>query len=154
MKKYIIIGFILLFENSLVAQNKKIIGDWKENYHMVRDTTMNGVNEINSNSEAYKSGFKKLSSEYIDYREIHSKDEGYDGWEISITKEKDDFLVINGPDLKVKLVYSPKTNNYYISPKKWWGIHGDLTVEYDNKNQKLLFIDEESKLTMFEFSRK
>lgn len=153
MKKYLLVGLIVFFTSSLVAQNKKLIGDWKENFHTMADTTSNGIDEINNNPEAYRKGYKKLGGEYIDYQEVQTENDS-ERWQISITKEKDGFWVINGTDLKTKLIYAPKTNNYYINPKNWWGIKGALTVEYDDKNQKLLFIDEELKLTMFEFSRK
>ena len=132
MKKQVLVGLMLFFTSILVAQNKKLVGNWKENYHTIADTTSSGD---------------------ISYREVYPEKED-ERWIISIIKEKDDFWVINGSDLKVKFMYAPKTNNYYINPKNWWGIHSDLTVEYDDKNQKVLFIDEETRITMFEFSRK
>nr|WP_315197687.1 hypothetical protein [uncultured Flavobacterium sp.] len=153
MKKYLLVGLIVFFKGNIIAQNKRIIGNWKENYHMIADTTSNGMEEINANPEAYRKGNMKLSSEYIDYREVHPESDS-EKWQISITKEQDVFWVSDG-DLKEKLVYAPKTNNYYVNLNKLWKIiKGNLTVEYDDKSQKILFIDEKLKMAVFEFSRK
>jgi hypothetical protein len=132
MKKYLLVGLIVFFTGNLVAQNKKLIGVWKEDYHTIADTTDTGS---------------------IDYRNVYPESDG-DRWEISITKEQGVFWVSDG-DLKEKLVYAPKTNNYYVNLNKLWKIiKGNLTVEYDDKNQKVLFIDEELKMAVFEFSIK
>lgn len=73
MKKYLLIGLVTFFANNLVAQNQKIIGNWKENYHIVRDTMADAIEEINSDPEAYRTGFKKINSDNITYREVHSR---------------------------------------------------------------------------------
>lgn len=154
MKKYIVIAFVTFFANNVVAQNPNIIGNWKENYHLVRDTMSNGIEEINSDPQDYQSGFKKLSSEYVSYREVRPEEEGYT-FEITITKEQDVFWFANDDDdsnHKMKITYAPKTNNYVITKGSF--TPSNLAIEYDIKNQKILLIEEESGLTMFEFSRK
>jgi hypothetical protein len=152
MKKYLLVGLIVFFTNNLVAQNKEIIGDWKENYRTVADTLSSAVDIINSDPQAYRKGLKKLSSEYIDYREVYPESDA-ERRKISITKDLDVFwFAYYGSDFVKKITYAPETNNYMITKGDF--TNSDLAIIYDEKNQKLLFIDEESGITRYEFSRK
>lgn len=152
MKKQIIVGLILLFTANSFGQNEKILGDWKENYHNVADTLSSAIDEINSDPEAYRSGFKKLSSAYIDYREVYPENDA-EKWKISITKDLGVFWFASyGSDFKKKIIYATKTNNYVITNGSYRNYY--LSIKYDEKTQKLLFINEESGITEYEFSRK
>lgn len=157
MKKYVLAGLLLFLVSNLVAQNKKLIGVWQENYHTRKDTTDTGRDEMNSHYNSYKSGYKKLSSEFIVYSYIYPgvyPDDDLSKSEISIVAEDGVFWIITEVGEKEKLIYAPKTNNYYGEFKQLWGAKGKIFVEYDPKNKKVIFIEEETEMLLFDFSRK
>jgi hypothetical protein len=154
MKKYVLMNLIVFFTSNLFAQNEKTLGDWKLNYETEIDTTYNGIEEINSNPEAYKQGSKKLSSEYLALKEIYPDEYGNYTFDVAITKDLDVFwfAVSYKRGFVKKIAYNPKTNKYLITKGDF--TKRNLVIEHDEKNQKLLFIDEELGITRFEFSRK
>lgn len=153
MKKHLLIGVVFVFTSNIIAQNKKLIGVWQENYHIQKDTLDTGRDEINRNYQAYKRGDYKLSADYVMYMAVYP--ENYeDKWKITITKEDDVFWITTENGAKEKLIYAPKTNNYYGVFKELWGTKEKLFVEYDPKNKKVVFIEEETEMLVFDFSRK
>lgn len=155
MKKYLLGGFIVLFTSSLMAQNKKILGNWKENYHCQIDTTSDDREKINADPEAYRLGYKKLEidgARIIDFAELdYTRDLAR---EISI-KEDLGFFWLSfqnfETDFAKKIIYDPKNNNYVITKGDFSNYN--LIIEYDNKNQKLLFFYKELGIVWYEFSR-
>lgn len=153
MKKQIIVGLVLFFTVNSFAQNKKILGDWKEVYLTQIDTSCAGKEELNSNPEAYNKGSKILSNEYISYQKILPDDE-HGTLTIKITEDLDFFWLALDykSDFIKKIIYAPKKNNYLITKGDF--TPADLAIEYDEKTQHLLLVDEELGVTMYEFSRK
>lgn len=153
MKKQIVMGLIVFLTVNSFAQNKKIIGDWKEVYITQIDTSYAGREELNSNPEAYNNGSKVLSNEYISYQKILPDDE-QGSYTIKITEDLNFFWLALGykSDFVKKILYNPKKNNYLITKGDF--ARSDLAIEYDEKNQHLLFIDEELGVTMYVFSKK
>ena len=155
MKKYLLVGFMLFFASNLFAQNEKTVGDWKVvNYRTVIDTTFDGKQEINTNPEAYKKGSKKLSPKYLNLKLDYPDEYGNGSFQIAITKDLGVLwfeLSYNKGYLK-KITSAPKGDKYLITKGDFTDY--DLVIEYDEKTQHLLLIDEESGITMYEFSRK
>src|SRR5436190_10494692 len=157
MRKYLLLCFILSFTSNLEAQNRKIIGKWKENYNIRIDTTVSGIYEIQKDIQAYRYGTKELSSQYTDYYYVYPEKED-EKWEISITEQPDGFWISAGSDWKSKLLYDSETNSYYVTMKKLsMRLKNDdwiFVVAYDLKTQHLLFIEKKTKLAFYDFVRK
>lgn len=152
MKKHLFIVLLIFFTIDLLAQNQKILGDWKEVYTTKIDTAYEAMEQIKTDPEAYYKGYKKISSKYISYQEVRpDNNQGF--LEIRITKDLGLFwLSLYKNDFVKKITYTLDTNRYLITKGSF--TRSDLTIEYDEKNQHLLFIDKELGITMYEFSRK
>lgn len=154
MKKQIVLGLTVFFAYNSFAQNKKILGDWKEVYTTQIDTTSDGMDKISSDPESYRKGYKELSPEDVLYGSIYPEKESY-RLLITILKENETFTMFHDKyDKPVgeQIIYDPKANNYYVKNGPY--LYHNLAVEYDEKNQYLLLIDKETGITMYEFSRK
>ena len=132
MKKYIVLGLMVFFTVNSFTQTKKMLGDWKENYRSMADTTTTGD---------------------ISFRKILPED-GYGSYTIKITQDLGFFWLAWGyeSDFVKKIIYDPKKNNFVLT--KVNSAQGDLVIEYDKKNDHLVLIDGEKRRTMYEFSRK
>jgi hypothetical protein len=153
MKKQIIVGLILFFTANSFAQNKKIIGDWKEIYSTQIDTLQSGGDLVKLDYRAYRDGVLTLSSEhFITEKILPNEGVGY-----MIIKIKEDlglfwFSKWYESDFVKKLFYDAAKNKHLITKGDFTRV--DLTIEYDEKNQHLLLIDEKNGIVMYEFSRK
>jgi hypothetical protein len=152
MKKYILIGVLFFITANIIAQNEKFIGSWQENYHLRKDTLDTGYNEIKKNYRAYRSGFLKLSLDYVMYMEVYPENDRK--WEITIIKEDNTFWITKEDGLKEKLMYNSKANNYYVFLKDWWEVRGNLIIEYQPKTKEIVLLEEDTKMIVFVFSRK
>lgn len=154
MKKLFKTLFMVFLTMNSVAQNLKILGDWRSVIITRVDTTTTGMDEINLHRFDYTSGLKELDNNYIQYSKLGPSDSQYEPVFIKITKENDFFwLSFEGKsNFLRKISYVPRKNIYSIAKDNLTRVA--LVVEYDEKKQHLLLYDEKKEITMFEFERK
>ncbi|MGA9638547.1 hypothetical protein [Flavobacterium sp.] len=137
MKKHLFIGLMLFISANTFAQIDKIIGDWVEKKRIQIDTTSSGRDIMNQDPDAYRKGYKKLSSEYVDLGDRYPL-EGFE-LKITITKEQDFFWAIDENKFMQRIAYDSASKNYSITIPDYFN-HINLIVKYDEVSNKLQFI--------------
>ncbi len=152
MKKYLLLCFIILSLNITFAQIDKIVGNWVETKCVQTDTLDSGRDELNKDYQAYVKGYKQLDPEKHTQSYYISPEED-DKLKLTITKEDVFFWATDGKKIKKKIIYKPDFKAYFITIKKYFGSYSYI-VKYDDKLDKLLFLDYRYEEISSEFERK
>lgn len=137
MKKYyFVLFFILVNVFNLSAQSDKMLGKWKYEYEIFKDTSQVGRDTINKSYEAYMSGKKTLASEFIFVDEKYVRDENTT-YEIKLVKKQYWLMDLKSKE-KWELVYNAKDKTF-TSPVIHYGVR--YIISCDPKSGNRLFFD-------------
>jgi hypothetical protein len=151
MKKYILIGLMLLSSGNVLAQIDKIVGNWVEKQHMQVDTLVSAREFLDKDYNAYVKGYKILDPDYTVVRDVYPEED--EKLKITITKEQDFFWAVDGNKFKQKIAYDAENKNYFIIIPGYF-TNMNLIVKYDENTKNLQFIQSGSEYIFYEFMKK
>lgn len=155
-KKIVQLILVLLSLNTM-AQNSKILGKWQSIAYTRIDTTDLDREEMDTDYEAYRRGFKQISPEYIHYSTYTPSDKDFLLIYLEIIQVNNNFYFkYDYNDDRTEIKYSTKDNSYFV--EKEFNLAGllypRLYLDYDEVTQHLLLYDKERGIPICEFERR